>query len=75
MSTVADWDKFKEEPAYERVANDRLVLAKSIAKVKRPNDLLDLERCETIQMETGTINRALMVNQVLMAGDNAGYLG
>jgi hypothetical protein len=75
-SAVADWDKFKGDPAYRaasaeryKTVNARVPVIKTWAKVTKPNDILDMERCESINTSARQINRHWMIQQALLLED------
>jgi hypothetical protein len=75
-SSGADWDKFKGDPAYRaasaeryKTVNARVPVIKTWAKVTRPNDILDMERCESINTSARQINRHWMIQQALLLED------
>jgi hypothetical protein len=72
----ADWDKFKGDPAYKaasaeryKTVNARVPVIKTWAKVSKPNDILDMERCESINVSAKQINRHWMIQQALLLQD------
>jgi hypothetical protein len=75
-ATRADWDKFEGDPAYKaasaeryKTLNARVPMIKTWAKVTRPNDILDMERCESINTSARQINRHWMIQQALLLED------
>jgi hypothetical protein len=63
-----DWEKFKGDPGYKaataeryKTLNARVPVIKTWAKVTRPNDILDMERCESINTSARQINRHCMI--------------
>jgi hypothetical protein len=49
--------------------NARVPVIKTLAKVTRPNDIMDIERCESINTSARQINRYWMIQQALLLED------